>query len=83
MISCVTKTVQICAGDTLSQYQIDRILRQNFKENTMCLDGEWTFLPCPQLAHHAPIRSAAMQMTACAPSIQKFAASKSDPALCP
>ena len=41
MVSCVKKVVKYCVEDSLSDSQIDTIIRGSFKENTVCLEGSF------------------------------------------
>jgi len=81
LINCVKKTLDICAGDVLSERTIDLIARQRFKEDSMCFHGG---LPAFGTSAGLPCRSSfSVDANNCTKKFdQKFAADKSDPSLC-
>jgi len=81
LFKCVKKTVDICAGDVLSDSTIDRLVRENFKESSVCVYGG---LQTPRTSVRSPCRSSFnVKANNCTKKFhQKFTADKSDPSLC-
>ena len=83
MTSCATKSAQSCAGNVLSnKSQIDNIIRESFKENTMCLEGGNAIPTMPPIGSPCD-RSFSTDAYNCLRTFhEKFAANKADPDLC-
>ena len=83
MTSCATRSAQSCAGNVLSnKSQIDNIIRESYKENTMCLDGGNAIPTMPPIGSPCD-KSFSTDAYNCLRTFhEKFAANKADPDLC-
>ena len=82
MISCVKSTLKICMGDRLSESSIDRIVRQSYKENTLCYEGALETPTMPAVGSPCSSSFSADARNCVKTFHQKFVADKSDPSLC-
>ena len=85
LVACVSKSVQICFDDKVAESRIRGIVYQNFKENTLCLDGalEIPTVPPSSVAGSPCSASFSSDANACVKTFHEtFAADKSDPSLC-
>jgi len=84
MVNCIVKTLKVCHGDALSHSLLEGIVRQSFSENSFCSYGALEIPTMSPMVAISPCSgSFSSEVNACVKNFQeKFAANKSDPALC-
>jgi len=84
MVNCIVKTLKVCHGDALSHSLLEGIVRQSFSENSLCSYGALEIPTMSPMVAISPCSgSFSSEVNACVKNFQeKFAANKSDPALC-
>ena len=84
MVHCTVKTLKVCQGGVLSHSLLEEIVRQSFSEDSLCSNGALEIPTMSPMVEISPCSdSFSSDVKACVKNFQeKFAANKSDPALC-